>query len=51
MRLAILTNILTPYRMRFYNELNTQLRLMNGELCVYVMTDELPLRPWTYAHN
>ena len=48
MRLAILTNILTPYRMRFYNELNSQLRFMNGELRVYVMTDELPLRPWTY---
>ena len=40
MRLAILTNILTPYRMRFYNELNTQLRFMNGELRVYVMTDD-----------
>ena len=34
--------------MRFYNELNTQLKFMNGELRVYVMTDELPLRPWTY---
>ena len=34
--------------MRFYGEVNKQLLEKGGELRVYVMTSELPLRPWTY---
>ena len=48
MKIAIVTNILTPYRKRFYDELNEQLQIEKGELRVFVMTDELPLRPWKY---
>lgn len=48
MKIAIVTNLLTPYRMRFYGEMNKQLLERGGELKVYVMTSELPLRPWTY---
>lgn len=48
MRLAIVTNILTPYRMRFYSEMNKQLVEAGGALKVFVMTKDLPLRPWNY---
>lgn len=46
MKLAFLTNILPPYRVYFFDQLNAQL---GGEnLKVFVMTDALPLRPWNY---
>lgn len=48
MKIALVTNILTPYRMRFYTELSNQLQNIGGELKVFVMTSQLPLRPWTY---
>lgn len=48
MRIAFLTNILTPYRVSFYDELNADLEENGGTLKVFVMTDSLPLRPWTY---
>lgn len=48
MKIAIVTNILTPYRKRFYEELSKQLQETKGELRVFVMTDQLPLRPWKY---
>lgn len=48
MKIALVTNILTPYRKRFYDEISAQLQKNNGELRVYVMTNELPLRPWNY---
>ena len=48
MRLAIVTNIITPYRRNFYEEINKVLQREGGELRVFVMTDSLPLRPWTY---
>ena len=48
MRIAFLTNILTPYRISFYDELNVGLKENGGAMKVFVMTDSLPLRPWTY---
>lgn len=48
MKIAIVTNILTPYRSYFYRELDAQLKKNNGILKVFVLTDELPLRPWKY---
>ncbi len=47
MRIAFLTNILTPYRIFFYDCLSKQLGAEN--LKVFVMTEELPLRPWKYS--
>ena len=50
MRLVFITNILTPYRITFYSLLNKTLVKRNdrSKLFVYVMTDQLPLRSWTY---
>ncbi len=48
MRIAIITNIITPYRKRFYDEMFAQLRTAGDEFRVYAMTDSLPLRPWTF---
>lgn len=48
MRIAVVTNILTPYRMRFYKEMHEQLTERGGAFKVYAMTKELPLRPWNY---
>lgn len=48
MRVALVTNILTPYRKRFFDELDKQLRQMQSVFHVYVMTSDLPLRPWLY---
>lgn len=48
MRIAFLTNILTPYRIHFFDELFSQLNKTGDKLSVFVMTDELPLRPWKY---
>lgn len=47
-KIAFLTNILTPYRISFYDELNRLLIEHGGEIRVYAMTDSLPLRPWNY---
>lgn len=48
MKIVIVTNILTPYRIAFYKEFDQQLKDQNGELKVFVLTDNLPLRPWRY---
>lgn len=48
MRVALVTDILTPYRKRFFDELDKQLRQMQSVFHVYVMTSDLPLRPWLY---
>lgn len=47
MRVAFLTNILTPYRVFFFDILYELLGLNN--LKCYVMTEMLPLRPWSYS--
>lgn len=48
MKIAVVTNILTPYRMRFYGEMYKQLVERDGNFKVFVMTKKLPLRPWNY---
>ncbi len=48
MKIALLTNILTPYRCSFFDKLHEQLKQKNGDFRVFVMTESLPLRPWTY---
>lgn len=48
MKIVVVTNILTPYRMRFYGEMHKQLVEKGGDFKVFVMTKELPLRPWNY---
>lgn len=48
MKIAIITNIITPYRKRFYDEMFAQLIASGDEFRVYTMTDSLPLRPWTF---
>lgn len=48
MRISFLTNILTPYRIHFFDEIFSQLTKTGGKISVFVMTDELPLRPWKY---
>lgn len=50
MRIAIVTNILTPYRISFYKELSVQLKEKKGELKVFALTESLPLRPWTFEN-
>ena len=49
MRLAILTNILTPYRMALFAELRRQLRDSGGDLSVVVMAETEQERSWTYT--
>lgn len=48
MKVAIVTNIITPYRKRFYDEMFEQLEANGDEFKVFSMTDSLPLRPWTF---
>ena len=48
MRIAFLTNILTPYRVFFFDQLYKTLRVEAGDMRVFVMTDSLPLRPWNF---
>ncbi|MBQ6173909.1 MAG: glycosyltransferase family 4 protein [Clostridia bacterium] len=47
MKVAFLTNILTPYRVYFFDVLYKQLG--KDKLKCFVMTDKLPLRPWNYS--
>lgn len=49
MKLAVLTNILTPYRMALFRELDRQLRANGGRLRVIAMAETEPGRPWTYT--
>ncbi len=48
MRIAFLTNILTPYRVHFFDMLHETVKKSDDDLAVFVMTESLPLRPWTY---
>lgn len=48
MRLLLITNILTPYRIYFYNELNDYIKSIGGELKVAVMSETEPNRNWKY---
>lgn len=48
MRIAIVTNILTPYRINFFDNLNQELKLRGGVLRVYAMCKEKNDRPWKY---
>ena len=48
MKVAFLTNILTPYRVYFFDLLYEILKAENGDIRVFVMTKSLPLRPWNY---
>ena len=48
MRLMFITNILTPYRLSFYDSLYSAINREKWNLQVVVMTDGLPLRPWNY---
>ena len=48
MKLAIVTNILTPYRINFFDELNIKLNERGDELRVYAMCKEKSDRPWKY---
>lgn len=47
-KIAIVTNIITPYRKRFYDEMFSQLQSQGDDFKVFSMTDSLPLRPWTF---
>jgi glycosyltransferase involved in cell wall biosynthesis len=51
MKIMFITNILTPYRISFYDELNSLLKSENvsNDLRVIAMTSHLPLRPWKYS--
>jgi glycosyltransferase involved in cell wall biosynthesis len=48
MKIAFLTNILTPYRVFFFDQIYKTLRKEKGDMRVFVMTDSLPLRPWSF---
>lgn len=49
MRIGVLTNILTPYRVAFFDLLAAKLTEEGGSLRVWVMADTEPGRPWRYA--
>ena len=48
MRIALITNILTPYRKVFYDKLNHFIKKKNGSFKVLVMADSGLNRPWQY---
>lgn len=48
MKMAILTNLLTPYRKFFFDVLSEELISVNGELRVFVMEETENNRPWVY---
>lgn len=49
MRLAVLTNILTPYRKYFFDLLNAELNKVDACLRVFVMSETEPNRNWSYS--
>lgn len=49
MKIAIVTNMLTPYRRFFFEELNKELVASGGELLVLVMEETEGNRPWVYS--
>lgn len=49
MRLAILTNILTPYRKFFFDTLNEELERRGSSMRVFVMSESEPNRSWSYS--
>lgn len=48
MKIAIVTNILTPYRAVFFHKLSNELTSQGDNLRVYVMCKEKADRPWKY---
>lgn len=48
MNIAVLTNILTPYRVYFFDTLSKVSNERNDNFKVFVMTEGLPLYPWNY---
>lgn len=49
MKLLVVTNILTPYRMSLFAELNRQLSVTGGTLNVVAMAETEPDRAWRYG--
>ena len=49
MRLAILTNILTPYRKFFFDTLNEELERRGSSMRVFAMSESEPNRSWSYS--
>lgn len=48
MKIAFVTNLLTPYRSYLFDLINDQLLLNNDEFRVYAMCESKSDRPWTY---
>ncbi|MDM0700697.1 glycosyltransferase [Clostridium perfringens] len=48
MRILIITNILTPYRVFFFDKLYKYIKITGGELKVAVMAETEPNRNWNY---
>lgn len=48
MKICFLTNILTPYRCYFFDLIQSEMVKRNNDFKVFVMTESLPLRPWSY---
>ncbi len=49
MKILVLTNILTPYRMALFGEIEQQLRAMHGSITIAAMSETEPDRPWSYS--
>lgn len=49
MKILLLTNILTPYRMALFGQLNQQLVVSGGQLRVVAMAASEPDRSWNYG--
>lgn len=48
MRVLIITNILTPYRVFFFDKLYNYIKMTGGELKIVVMAETEPNRNWNY---
>lgn len=48
MKIILITNILTPYRKAFFDELAKQCRARSVEFRVYVMASGIPGQKWRY---
>ena len=49
MRIVVLTNILTPYRIDFFNKINNQMESLGNKFNVIVMAEKEPNREWEYS--
>ena len=50
MKITILTNILNPFRIYFYDKLYSELNAVGDEFEVLVMADKVPGRKWEYKN-